>query len=173
MTKNGNLGCLSIGVLTVSDTRNEKNDSSGRFLMDAARSGGHSISQYAISKDNLYDLRAILSSWIADPGVEVVLVTGGTGFTSRDSTPEAVQPLFDSDVPGFGELFRWLSFQKIGTSTIQSRAIAGVSNGTYIFVLPGSPSACRDAWDEILVHQLDINHKPCNFVELFPRLKEK
>ncbi len=166
MTKNDNLGCLSIGVLTVSDTRNERNDSSGRFLMDAARSVGHSISQYAISKDNLYDLRAILSSWIADPGVEVVLVTGGTGFTSRDSTPEAVQPLFDSDVPGFGELFRRLSFDEIGTSTVQSRALAGIANDTVIFCIPGSTGACKTAWDKILKDQLDISHKPCNFAEL-------
>ena len=166
MTKNDNLGCLSIGVLTVSDTRNERNDSSGRFLMDAARSGGHSISQYAISKDNLYDLRAILSSWIADPGVEVVLITGGTGFTSRDSTPEAVQPLFDSDVPGFGELFRRLSFDEIGTSTVQSRALAGIANDTIIFCIPGSTGACKTAWDKILKDQLDISHKPCNFAEL-------
>ena len=146
MIKNDNPGSLNLVVLTVSDTRNEKNDSSGRFLMDAARAEGHSIAKYVISKDDLYDLRAILSNWIADPAVEIILVTGGTGFTSRDSTPEAVQPLFDSEVPGFGELFRKLSFDEIGTSTIQSRALAGIANDTIIFCIPGSTGACKTAW---------------------------
>ena len=149
MIKNDNPGSLNLGVLTVSDTRNEQNDSSGRFLMDAARAEGHSIAKYVISKDDLYDLRAILSNWIADPAVEIILVTGGTGYTSRDSTPEAVQPLFDSDVPGFGELFRMLSFDEIGTSTIQSRALAGIANDTIIFCIPGSTGACKTAWEKI------------------------
>ena len=159
-------GRLRIAVLTVSDTRDFTSDTSGKFLVDAAREDGHSISKHCIEKDNVYALRAILSAWIADDQIEVVLVTGGTGFTSRDSTPEAIQPLFDSDIPGFGELFRRISFDEIGTSTIQSRALAGIANDTLIFCIPGSTGACATAWNQIIKEQLDINHKPCNFAEL-------
>ena len=155
---------LNIAVLTVSDTRNEETDTSGRSLVDNLQSAGHYLVEKQIVIDDKYDIRAILSRWIADKNVQVVLVTGGTGFTGRDTTPEAVSPLFDKTIEGFGELFRQVSFNEIGTSTIQSRALAGMANKTLIFCMPGSTNACRTAWDHIIQSQLDSRHKPCNFV---------
>ncbi len=155
---------LNIAVLTVSDTRNEETDTSGRSLVDNLQSAGHHLVEKQIVIDDKYDIRAILSRWIADKNVQVVLVTGGTGFTGRDTTPEAVSPLFDKTIEGFGELFRQVSFNEIGTSTIQSRALAGMANKTLIFCMPGSTNACRTAWDHIIQSQLDSRHKPCNFV---------
>ncbi len=155
---------LNIAVLTVSDTRNEETDTSGRSLVDNLQSAGHHLVEKQIVIDDKYDIRAILSRWIADKNVQVVLVTGGTGFTGRDTTPEAVAPLFDKTIEGFGELFRQVSFSEIGTSTIQSRALAGMANKTLIFCMPGSTNACRTAWDHIIQSQLDSRHKPCNFV---------
>lgn len=155
---------LNIAVLTVSDTRNEETDTSGRSLVDNLQSAGHHLVEKQIVIDDKYDIRAILSRWIADKNVQVVLITGGTGFTGRDTTPEAVAPLFDKTIEGFGELFRQVSFSEIGTSTIQSRALAGMANKTLIFCMPGSTNACRTAWDHIIQSQLDSRHKPCNFV---------
>lgn len=155
---------LNIAVLTVSDTRNEETDTSGRSLVDNLQSAGHHLVEKQIVIDDKYDIRAILSRWIADKNVQVVLVTGGTGFTGRDTTPEAVTPLFDKTIEGFGELFRQVSFNEIGTSTIQSRALAGMANKTLIFCMPGSTNACRTAWEHIIQSQLDSRHKPCNFV---------
>lgn len=163
---------LSCAVLTVSDTRTEADDKSGDFLSDAIAAGGHRLAAREICRDDRYALRWIVSGWIADPNVQVVITTGGTGFTGRDSTPEALLPLFDKTIEGFGELFRQLSYEEIGTSTIQSRAVGGLANGTLVFVLPGSSGACRTAWDSILVNQLDIDFKPCNFAELIPRFSE-
>lgn len=163
---------LSIAVLTVSDTRTEADDSSGRTLVDRLIEAGHRLAEKAIVRDDVYAIRAIASRWIADPGVDVVLITGGTGLTGRDGTPEAVKVLFDKEIEGFGELFRMLSWEEIRTSTIQSRAVAGVANGTYLFCLPGSTGACRMGWERILREQLDFRHRPCNFVELIPRLRE-
>ena len=148
----------------MSDTRNEETDTSGRSLVDNLQSAGHHLVEKQIVIDDKYDIRAILSRWIADKNVQVVLVTGGTGFTGRDTTPEAVAPLFDKTIEGFGELFRQVSFNEIGTSTIQSRALAGMANKTLIFCMPGSTNACRTAWDHIIQSQLDSRHKPCNFV---------
>lgn len=164
---------LSIAVLTVSDTRGEAEDVSGRTLVERLEAAGHRLAEKAMCRDDLYAIRAIVSRWIADPAVQVVLSTGGTGVTGRDGTPEAVQVLLDKEISGFGELFRMLSWEEIRTSTIQSRALAGVANGTYLFVLPGSSGACRTAWDRILKDQLDYRHRPCNLVELMPRLLEK
>lgn len=163
---------VNIAVMTVSDTRGAADDRSGDTLVERLTAAGHRLAARAIVKDDVASIRAQVQGWIADPEVDVVLTTGGTGVTGRDVTPEAVEGLFDKHIPGFGELFRWLSYEKVGTSTIQSRATGGVANGTYIFALPGSPSACRDAWDGILVHQLDNRHRPCNLVELMPRLRE-
>jgi len=157
---------LNIAVLTVSDTRNLENDTSGQFLCDALLESGHQLSARLVEIDDIYRLRAVVSAWIADGSVEVILVTGGTGFTTRDSTPEALAPLLDTPVAGFGELFRQLSYNEIGTSTVQSRAFAGISNNTLVFCMPGSTGACRTAWNGILREQLDINHPPCNFAEL-------
>lgn len=157
---------LNIGVLTVSDTRTMDTDTSGQYLADTAAGAGHEVVKRHIEIDDLYRLRAVVSAWIADPDVEVILVTGGTGFTTRDSTPEALMLLFDSDITGFGELFRQLSYEEIGTSTVQSRAFAGMANNTVIFCMPGSTGACRTAWEGILQTQLDIDHRPCNFAEL-------
>ena len=154
----------SIAVLTVSDTRTEENDTSGQYLVEAALAAGHRLADKRIVKDDVYQLRAVVSQWIADPSVQAILVTGGTGFTSRDSTPEALRPLFDKEVEGFGELFRQISYQEIGTSTIQSRALAGFVNHTAIFVMPGSTGACRTAWEKIIADQLDARHRPCNFM---------
>ena len=164
---------VNIAVLTVSDTRTAADDRSGDTLADRIAGAGHTLAARSIVKDEAAAIIAQLQAWIDDPEIDAVLATGGTGVTGRDVTPEAVQQVAEKEIPGFGELFRWISFQKIGTSTIQSRATAGVAKGTYLFALPGSPGACRDAWDEILVHQLDNRFRPCNFVELMPRLQEK
>ena len=164
---------VSIALLTVSDTRVFENDKSGNFLAKKIEQTGHILFERKIVKDEILDIQKTSRKWIKNPNVEVIISTGGTGLTGRDVSPEAFRSIFDKEIEGFGELFRFLSFKKIGTSTIQSRAVAGVANGTYIFVLPGSPSACKDAWDEILLHQLDYRHKPCNFVEIMPRLLEK
>ena len=163
---------LSLCVLTVSDTRTVDNDTSGDYLCDALRDAGHRLHERAIVRDDKYAMRAIASHWIADAGVDGILVTGGTGFTGRDSTPDALLPLLDKRMDGFGELFRALSFEEIGTSTLQSRAFAGLANGTFLFALPGSTSACRTAWDRIISAQLDARTKPCNLANLKPRLKE-
>jgi molybdenum cofactor biosynthesis protein B len=164
---------VNIAVLTISDTRTFDNDTSGKVLEEKARADGHQVVDRQIVPDDIYQIRAILSQWIADSNVNVVITTGGTGLTGRDGTPEAVKVLFDKEIEGFGELFRSLSYDVIKTSTIQSRAIAGVANGTFIFSLPGSSGACRTGWDDILHAQLDARHKPCNFVDLMPRLLEK
>ena len=164
---------VNITVLTVSDTRTDQNDKSGDTLVKRLTEAGHHLVEKRIVKDELSLLKDVLKEWINSSEVDVIIATGGTGVTGRDVTPEAFQEVFDKEIPGFGELFRMLSYDKIGTSTIQSRATAGVAGGTYIFALPGSPGACRDAWDDILVHQLDYRFKPCNFVELMPRLIEK
>ncbi len=163
---------VRIAVLTVSDTRSFDDDKSGNTLVERLTEAGHMLATRAIVKDEIDAIRAQVNAWIDDPAIDVVLSTGGTGVTGRDVTPEAFEGIFEKSIPGFGELFRMLSYQKIGTSTIQSRCTAGVARGTYLFALPGSPGACRDAWDMILKDQLDYRHKPCNFVELFPRLRE-
>ncbi|MBM3549868.1 MAG: molybdenum cofactor biosynthesis protein B [Alphaproteobacteria bacterium] len=163
---------VNIAVLTISDTRSLAEDKSGNTLVERIEKAGHKVRLRDIVRDDKDAIVARLKAWIADPEVDVVLSTGGTGVTGRDVTPEAFESVLEKAIPGFGELFRFLSFQKIGSSTIQSRATAGVAGGTYLFALPGSPGACRDAWDEILVHQLDYRWKPCNFVELMPRLQE-
>ena len=155
---------LKVAVLTVSDTRTQETDTSGAFLEEALREAGHEIVARQIVIDDVYQLRAIVSLWIADPEVEVILTTGGTGFSGRDSTPEALAPLFDKTIDGFGEVFRTLSHTEIGSSTVQSRALAGLANGTVIFCMPGSTGACRTAWEGVLRDQLDSEHKPCNFV---------
>jgi molybdenum cofactor biosynthesis protein B len=155
---------LGVAVLTVSDSRGEAQDTSGQFLVDAVQAEGHGLREKCIVKDDIYQIRAVISRWIADPDVQVVLVTGGTGFSGRDSTPEAVLPLFDKPIDGFGELFRYLSYQEIGTSTVQSRAVAGMANETVVFCVPGSTGACRTAWAGILKEQLDSQQRPCNFV---------
>lgn len=163
---------INIAVMTVSDTRTELEDKSGDTLVDRLQGAGHNLAARAIMKDEIDAIVSQLQLWIDDPKIDAVLATGGTGVTGRDVTPEAFQKVFDKEIPGFGELFRMLSYEKIGTSTIQSRATAGVAKGTYLFALPGSTGACKDAWDDILVYQLDIRHKPCNFIELIPRLQE-
>ena len=163
---------VQIAVLTVSDTRTEADDRSGTVLVERLQAAGHSLADRRIVEDDADLIEAALRAWIADPEVDVVIATGGTGVTGRDVTPEAFERVYEKAIPGFGELFRWLSFAKIGTSTVQSRATAGVAGGTYLFALPGSPGACKDAWDDILVHQLDYRFRPCNFVELMPRLTE-
>lgn len=155
---------LSVAVLTVSDTRTEQDDSSGHYLVESLQAAGHRLAEKVIVMDDIYAIRAIMSRWIADAGVQAVLVTGGTGFSGRDSTPEAVSPLFDKVVEGFGEVFRTISFQEIGSSTIQSRALAGFANNTVIFCMPGSTGACRTAWSGLIREQLDSTHRPCNFV---------
>lgn len=164
---------LRIAVLTVSDTRTLETDQSGKTLEDRARAAGHLITDRLIIPDDRAAITTQLRAWIASPDVEIIITTGGTGITGRDVTPEAFDDVLEKTIPGFGELFRWLSYQTIGTSTIQSRALAGVANGTYLFALPGSTGACRQAWDEILVFQLDSRHMPCNFAELLPRLRER
>ena len=162
---------VNIALLTVSDTRNEETDTSGRLLAERLRETGHHLAEKVILPDSIYQIRAVVSKWIADPAVEVVIITGGTGMTDRDRTPEAITPLFDKTIDGFGELFRSVSYQEIGSSTIQSRVLGGIANGTFIFAIPGSTNACSVAWDLILNPQLDNRTKPCNFVQLFPRLK--
>lgn len=162
---------LRIAVLTVSDTRTVETDTSGRTVIDELGGAGHTIVAHAIVRDDLEDLRARLRAHIDDPGVDVVITTGGTGVTARDVTPEALAPLVDKPIPGFGELFRWLSYEQIGAATIQSRAEAALCGGTYVFVLPGSTRACQLALERILIPQLDARTKPCNFVQLIPRLR--
>ena len=163
---------VNIAVLTVSDTRSIEDDTSGQVLVERLEAAGHRLADRTIVRDQVAAITEVLKGWIADPEIDAVIATGGTGVTGRDVTPEAFEALYDKPVPGFGELFRMLSYEKIRTSTIQSRATAGVAGGTYLFALPGSPGACRDAWDDILVFQLDNRHMPCNFVELMPRLNE-
>ena len=164
---------LNIAVLTVSDSRDEATDKSGAVLRERLESAGHTLAEKRIEPDDIYKIRATVSQWIADDDVQVVITTGGTGITGRDGTPEAVQPLLDKIIDGFGEMFRVLSYENIGTSTLQSRCLAGVANGTYIFCLPGSTGACKDGWDKLISAQLDYRTKPCNLVELMPRLLEK
>jgi molybdenum cofactor biosynthesis protein B len=164
---------LALCVLTVSDTRGSGDDTSGDYLVEALCEAGHALHARALLPDDRYRLRAQVSQWIADDAVDGILVTGGTGFTGRDSTPEALLPLLDKEMPGFGELFRALSFEEIGTSTLQSRAFAGLANGTFLFALPGSTSACRTAWEKIVRAQLDARTKPCNLATLRPRLRER
>lgn len=164
---------VNIAVLTVSDTRALADDKSGDLLVKRLTDAGHNLADRKIVSDEVAEIQQIVRSFLKNPEIDVVLTTGGTGLTGRDVTPEALRGLFDKEIEGFGEMFRFLSFQKIGTSTLQSRAVAGVADGTYLFALPGSPSACRDAWDDLLVHQLDIRHRPCNFVEIMPRLTEQ
>ena len=163
---------VNVAVLTVSDTRTPESDRSGDTLAKRIVEAGHSVADRDIVIDDKDAIVARLQAWIADPEIDVVISTGGTGLTGRDITPEAFAQVYEKEIPGFGEIFRMVSFAKIKTSTIQSRATAGIAGGTYLFAVPGSPGACKDAWDEILVHQLDARHMPCNFVELMPRLKE-
>ena len=164
---------LSLCVLTVSDTRTATDDSSGDYLVGALQADGHRLHERAIVRDDKYALRALVSRWIADEAVHGILVTGGTGFTGRDSTPEALLPLLDKEMPGFGEMFRALSFDEIGTSTLQSRAFAGLANATFLFALPGSTSACRTGWEKLIRAQLDARTAPCNLANLRPRLRER
>lgn len=163
---------LDIAVLTISDSRTAENDKSGRLIAERLAAAGHNLAERARVPDDRYAIRAIVSRWIADESVAAVITTGGTGVTGRDGTPEAIAPLLDRIIDGFGEIFRMLSFDEIGPSTLQSRALAGVANATVVFVLPGSPGACRTAWDRIIEHQLDARTKPCNLVELRPRMRE-
>lgn len=164
---------LRIAVLTASDSRTEDDDTSGRVLVERLEQAGHRLADKRIVPDDVYRIRAAVSGWIADADVQAVLTTGGTGVTGRDGTPEAVKPLLDKEIEGFGELFRMVSWDEIGTSSLQSRALAGVANGTYIFCLPGSSGACRTGWDRLIVQQLDYRTRPCNLVELMPRLLER
>ena len=164
---------INIGLITISDSRSEKNDKSGNILKKRIEDFGHRVVKKIIISDDIDKIKKNLTDLSKDPSIDVIITTGGTGLTGRDSTPEAIQDLSNKIIDGFGELFRQISYQKIGTSTIQSRAIAGVINYTYVFSLPGSPGACKDGWDDILQYQLDIRHKPCNFIEIMPRLKEK
>lgn len=164
---------LDIAILTVSDSRNEETDKSGRLLVERLTAAGHRCAAKRIVPDDIYRIRAVVSDWIADEGIQVVITTGGTGVTGRDGTPEAVLPLLDKVIEGFGETFRAISFQQIRTSTMQSRAVAGVANGTYVFCVPGSSGACATAWDELISAQLDYRTRPCNLAELMPRLREK
>ena len=164
---------LNIAVMTVSDTRTEETDKSGQTLVGLLQEAGHRLADKAIVPDDLYRIRATLSQWIADPEIQVVITTGGTGLTGRDGTPEAVLPLLDKVIDGFGEMFRVISYDIIGTSTLQSRALAGVANGTFIFCLPGSTGACKDGWSRLISTQLDYRTQPCNLVELMPRLLER
>ncbi|MHB1565851.1 MAG: molybdenum cofactor biosynthesis protein B [Acidiferrobacter sp.] len=164
---------ITIAVLTVSDTRTEATDTSGRALVERLTQAGHVLAEKALVRDDRYQLRALVSQWIADPAIQAIITTGGTGLTGRDGTPEALIPLFDKEIAGFGELFRSLSYADIHASTIQSRAVAGVANGTVIFCVPGSTGACHTAWDRIIGPQLDARHRPCNLVELFPRFREQ
>lgn len=163
---------LNIAILTVSDTRTEANDSSGQVLVERLHEAGHQLAAKQIAPDDIYQIRAVVSAWIAQPEIQVIISTGGTGVTGRDGTPEAIAPLLDKQLAGFGEIFRFLSYEEIGTSTIQSRALAGVANGTYIFCLPGSTGACRTGWDKLIKMQLDYRTQPCNLAELIPRLLE-
>jgi molybdenum cofactor biosynthesis protein B len=163
---------VRIAVLTVSDTRSVREDTSGQALVAMLEGAGHVLADRALVRDDTGQIRAQVEAWIADPAIDVVITTGGTGFTGRDVTPEAIKPLFEKEIEGFSALFHMISFEKVATSTIQSRACGGVARGTYIFCLPGSPGACKDAWNGILKWQLDNRHRPCNFVEIMPRLEE-
>ncbi|MEM7195796.1 MAG: molybdenum cofactor biosynthesis protein B [Pseudomonadota bacterium] len=163
---------VNIAVLTASDTRAEADDKSGKALVDRLTKAGHTLAEKIITKDDVYQIRAVVARWIADPDVQVVITTGGTGVSGRDGSPEAVRPLLDKELDGFGEMFRVLSYDDIGTSTLQSRTFAGVANGTYVFVLPGSSGACKLAWEKLICHQLDYRTRPCNLVEMMPRLLE-
>ena len=163
---------LNIAVLAISDTRSLADDKSGAILAERIKAAGHIVADRQIVTDDVEAIRARVKQWVADPAIDVIITTGGTGFTGRDVTPEAVEPLFDKRMDGFSTVFHMISLPKIGTSTVQTRATAGVAGATYIFCLPGSPGACRDAWDDILVHQLDYRYRPCNFVEIMPRLDE-
>jgi len=164
---------VNICIMTVSDSRTEETDTSGKALVDRLTADGHRLVEKSIVKDDVYKIREILSKWIAAAEVHVVITTGGTGLTGRDITPEAVRPLLDKEIEGIGELFRWISYQDIKTSTVASRALGGTANGTFIFCLPGSTGACRTGWDDIIGPQLDYRNSPCNMVELMPRLMEK
>jgi molybdopterin adenylyltransferase len=164
---------IGIAILTVSDTRTEQDDKSGQLLAARVKECGHSLCEKTIVPDDIYKIRAIVSTWCIDEEIQAIITTGGTGITGRDGTPEAVSVLLDKEIDGFGETFRMISYEQIGTSTIQSRAIAGVINGTFIFCLPGSTNACATAWDKIISQQLDYRTRPCNLVELMPRLLEK
>ena len=164
---------VRIAVLTVSDSRDEQTDKSGQLLVERLTAAGHRLAEKRIVPDDVYQIRAVVSRWIADPDVNVIISTGGTGVTGRDGTPEAVAPLLDKVLEGFGEMFRSISYADIKTSTLQSRALAGVANGTYVFCVPGSSGACATAWDSLIAAQLDLRTRPCNLVELMPRLKEK
>ena len=164
---------LICAILTISDTRTLQNDKSGDLLQQFALADGHTVAERDLVRDDIYAIRAAVSNWIANTAINVVFTTGGTGFTGRDSTPEALMPLFDKQIEGFGEIFRQLSYEEIGTSTIQSRAVGGLANGTLIFSLPGSSGAVTTGWQKILHNQLDINFRPCNFAELIPRFKER
>ena len=171
-TNNG-FKAINISVLTISDTRSIEQDDSGEYLVSALKEQGHFLSDRKICKDNLYEIIAIISQWILDENIHGIITTGGTGITGKDGTPEAILPLLDKTIDGFGEMFRSLSYQNIKTSTLQSRAFAGVANGTFIFCLPGSPGACKDGWNFLIKDQLDSRTKPCNLVELMPRLNEE
>jgi molybdenum cofactor biosynthesis protein B len=173
MTAQADFVALDLCVLTVSDTRTPDNDTSGDYLALSIGQAGHRLREKRIVRDDRYLIRAIVAQWVADADVHGVLVTGGTGFTGRDSTPEAIRPLLDKEMPGFGEMFRMLSFEEIGTSTMQSRAFAGLSNDTFVFCLPGSTSACRTAWEKLIRAQLDATTRPCNLAGLLPRLRER
>jgi molybdenum cofactor biosynthesis protein B len=172
MTAAAEFAPLNLCLLTVSDTRTRENDTSGDYLQQALTDAGHRLHERAIVIDDRYRLRALVSAWIAEPGVHGILISGGTGFTGRDSTPEAIGPLLDKEMPGFGEMFRVLSFDEIGTSTLQSRAFAGLANDKFVFCLPGSTSACRTAWENLIRAQLDARTRPCNLVNLRPRLRQ-
>ena len=163
---------INISILTISDSRTIQNDKSGDLLKERVIISGHNLINRNIVKDDFEEITKCVHNLTNQKNIDVIITTGGTGLTGRDITPEVMKALFDKSIDGFGEMFRWLSYSKIGTSALQSRALAGVSNGTYIFCLPGSPSACKDGWDDILAYQLDIRHKPCNFIEIMPRLKE-
>lgn len=163
---------INIAILTISDSRNLENDVSGKLLVEMLKKHGHNCVKKYIVKDDSEDLLELLDNWTQEKEIDVIITTGGTGLTGRDITTETVNKFFEKKIDGFGELFRWISYNKIGTSTIQSRAVAGTKRGKYIFCLPGSPSACKDAWENILKFQLDIRHKPCNFIEILPRLNE-
>ncbi|MET0065922.1 MAG: molybdenum cofactor biosynthesis protein B [Candidatus Thiodiazotropha sp.] len=173
MSQNRSFIPLRIAVMTVSDTRTEETDKSGHKLTSLLENDGHQLADKAIVPDDIYKIRAVTSAWIADPEIQVVITTGGTGLTGRDGTPEAIAPLLDKVIDGFGEMFRVLSYELIGTSTMQSRTLAGVANGTFIFCLPGSTGACKDGWTKLISAQLDYRTQPCNLVELMPRLLEK
>ena len=171
MDRSESLLPLKIAVMTISDTRTEADDKSGKILVECLKTAGHYLANKVIVPDNIYQIRAVISKWIADESVQVILTTGGTGVTGRDGTPEAIQPLLDKEIEGFGEIFRMISYQEIKTSTIQSRCLAGVANGTYIFCLPGSSGACQTGWS-IIKDQIDSRNRPCNLAQLIPRLKE-